>query len=120
MLQTLVKVGGAKKILVQNNLPIGCSPSYLTLYATTSSGHGEAMNKMGCMPRFNSFAKKGNDLLRARVAKLQVEHPQVKFVFGDYYGAALRVLQSPLSFGKRKILYFELIHFPPFHFRPYC
>eukprot|EP00253_Pinus_taeda_P000985 PITA_00985 len=96
-LQTLITVGGAKKILVQNNLPIGCSPSYLTLY--TSSRPGEPVNKMGCMPRFNSFAKKGNDLLQGGVTKLQVKYPQVKIVFADYYGAALRILKSPQHFG---------------------
>lgn len=93
-LKGLIRLGSAKKILVQNNLPIGCSPSYLTFYAT-----GEELDQMGCMPRFNAFAKKSNDLLRTSVAELQVQHPEVKFVFADYYGAALKVLQSPQSFG---------------------
>lgn len=101
-LKTLITVGGARNILVQNNLPIGCSPSYLTLYTSTSSGHGEPLDKLGCLRRFNTFAKKSNHLLRERVAQLQVEHPQVKFVFADYYGAALKVLKSPKSFGLQK------------------
>ncbi|GLJ06727.1 hypothetical protein SUGI_0046380 [Cryptomeria japonica] len=29
-LETLINLGGARKILIQNNLPIGCSPSYLS------------------------------------------------------------------------------------------
>jgi hypothetical protein len=98
LLQTLITVGGASKILVQNNLPIGCSVAYLTQYAT---GLGEPLDKMGCMPRFNTFAQKGNDLLRTRVAELQAQHPDVKVVFADYYNAALRILQSPQSFGRK-------------------
>jgi len=96
VLQTLITVGGASKILVQNNLPIGCSVAYLTQYAT---GLWEPLDKMGCMPRFNIFAQKANNLLRARVSKLQAQHPDVKVVFADYYNTALRILQSPQSFG---------------------
>eukprot|EP00253_Pinus_taeda_P001946 PITA_01946 len=98
-LKTLITVGGARKILVQNNLPIGCSTAYLTEYAT---GRGEAVDKMGCMPRFNNFARKANDHLKARVAKLQAQHRDVKFVFADTFKAALRVLHSPQSFGLQK------------------
>lgn len=96
VLQTLITVGGARKILVQNNLPMGCSAAYLTQFAT---GLGEPLDKMGCMPRFNAFAQNGSNLLRARVAELQAQHSDVKFVFADCYNAALRVLQSPQSFG---------------------
>eukprot|EP00253_Pinus_taeda_P033064 PITA_33064 len=96
-LVALITLGSAKKILVQNNLPIGCSPSYLTFYAT-----GEELDTMGCMPRFNAFAKRSNDLLRASVAELQILHQDVEIVFADYYGAALKVLQSPQSFGLNK------------------
>lgn len=98
-LNTLITVGGAKKILVQNNLPIGCSTAYLTQYAT---GGTERLNKMGCMPRFNTFARKANDLMSARVAELQTQHPDVMFVFADNYNAALKVLHFPESFGLQK------------------
>lgn len=101
-LKTLITVGGARKILVQNNLPIGCSSSYLTLYASASSRNGEPLDKLGCLRRFNNFARKGNHLLGARVAQLQFQHPEVKFVFADLYGAALNVLKSPHSFGLQK------------------
>jgi hypothetical protein len=100
-LQALISLGSAKKILVQNNLPIGCSPLYLTFYAS-----GEVLDTMGCMPRFNDFAQRSNDLLRTRVEALQLLHPEVKIVFVDYYGATLKVLQSPQSFGKERKMRF--------------
>lgn len=92
-MQALITAGGARKILAQNNLPIGCSALYLRKYAT---GPGkEPLDAMGCMPRFNAFSRRGNDLLQGRVAKLQVQYPDVKFVFADNYNAVLKILQSP-------------------------
>lgn len=99
-MKTLITVGGARKILAQNNLPIGCSALYLRNYAT---GPGkEPLDAMGCMPRFNAFAKRGNDLLKTKVAHLQAQHPDVKFVFADNYNAVLRILQSPPLSGLGK------------------
>lgn len=96
-MKTLITVGGARKILAQNNLPIGCSPLYLRKYATGL--RKERLNAMGCMPRFNAFAKRGNDLLQTKVADLQVQYPDVKFVFADNYNSVLRILRSPQPHG---------------------
>lgn len=99
-MKTLITVGGAKKILAQNNLPIGCSALYLKKYAT---GLGqEPLDAMGCMPRFNAFARRGNNLLKTKVAHLQAQYPDVKFVFGDNYKAVLKILQTPQLLGLGK------------------
>lgn len=44
---------GATKIVIPGNFPIGCSPSYLSLFSTAISGD---YDDRGCLKSYNSFA----------------------------------------------------------------
>ncbi|GLJ38023.1 hypothetical protein SUGI_0774110 [Cryptomeria japonica] len=93
-LRTLITQGGAKKILIQNNLPIGCSPSYLSVR------EGE-LDDMGCLKEYNDLAQRSNMVLKQMVEELQTQHPNISIVFADYYNAAISILKDPLSNGLR-------------------
>ncbi|KAH9303827.1 hypothetical protein KI387_008231, partial [Taxus chinensis] len=93
-LETLISKGGAMKILIQNNLPIGCSPSYLSVI-------NDELDDMGCLKNYNEFSQRSNILLKEMVQVVQIKHPNVSIVFADYYNAALAILKDPLSYGIR-------------------
>jgi phospholipase/lecithinase/hemolysin len=92
-LQRLIQ-HGAKRIIVPGNLPTGCIPIILTLYASPSMAD---YDKHGCLTKFNGLALHHNDLLRTKVAELQKKHNRrhAKIVFADYYGPVLELLGKP-------------------------
>ncbi|GLJ06708.1 hypothetical protein SUGI_0045820 [Cryptomeria japonica] len=94
-LETLINSGGARKILIQNNLPIGCSPSYLS----TKDGEKDSS---GCLKDYNEFSEKSNKLLKQMVKRLQQKNPRVSIVFADYYNAALTIIKKPSSYGLQR------------------
>ncbi|GLJ38026.1 hypothetical protein SUGI_0774200 [Cryptomeria japonica] len=91
-LEILIIEGGAKKILIQNNLPIGCSPSYLSVI-------DDELDDMGCLKYYNEFSQRSNMILKQMVDALQRKHPDVSIVFADYYNAAISILKDPWSNG---------------------
>jgi len=66
-MQRLIELG-AKRIVVPGNLPIGCTPIILTLYASHSKSD---YDKYGCLDKFNDLARYHNELLRQEVQALQ-------------------------------------------------
>lgn len=95
--QRLIKQG-AVDLVVPGNLPIGCSPSYLTL---VSSPKKEDYNRRnGCLKALNRFSKYHNSLLQAALEKLRQKYPHAKIVYADYYGAAMRYINHPQHFGQ--------------------
>ncbi|KAL0925159.1 hypothetical protein M5K25_003470 [Dendrobium thyrsiflorum] len=88
---------GAVNLLVPGNLPIGCLPLYLTLFATMEKEDYDDRN--WCLKKLNNFARYHNELLKSSIEQLRKKHPQARIIYADYYGALLRFAHSPRHFG---------------------
>ncbi|CAM8898913.1 unnamed protein product [Rhodiola kirilowii] len=95
---TLVQVG-AVNIVVPGNVPLGCSPVYLTFL---QSDNKKDYNRYGCLTAFNSLAIYHNQLLLASLAKLRKAHPHARIMYADYYKAGMRFVYAPAHFGFNK------------------
>jgi hypothetical protein len=83
---------GAKHIVVPGNLPNGCIPILLTLYASPDSSD---YDHYGCLRKLNELARYHDDLLWRGVLALQIKHPYTKIAYADYYRPVLSFLQMP-------------------------
>ncbi|KAK9150457.1 hypothetical protein Syun_008766 [Stephania yunnanensis] len=90
---------GAVTLFVPGNLPIGCSAYYLTLRSSSNKGDYDTS---GCLTSFNEFSKYHNILLQKELKRLQVLHPNVTIIYGDYYNAAIDLYYSPSKLGFSK------------------
>lgn len=94
---------GATQIMIPGNFPIGCSPSYLSLFSVAgSTDHDER----GCLVSYNSFAAYHNEQLQAAIDGLRKANSDVSIVYADYYGAFLHLLDhaSVLGFDEGSLL----------------
>uniref|UniRef100_A0A0E0MFU2 Esterase n=1 Tax=Oryza punctata TaxID=4537 RepID=A0A0E0MFU2_ORYPU len=87
---------GATKIIIPGNFPIGCSPSYLSLFSTAISGD---YDDRGCLKSYNTFAMYHNDQLRAAIDDLRKVNSHVSIVYADYYGAFMHLIQKAYLLG---------------------
>lgn len=87
---------GAKVIVVPNNFPIGCVPSFLSSY---KSNNYVDYDEHGCLRWFNNFSQRHNQELRHVVDRLATQNPSVKLIYADYYGAAMEFIKEPHKFG---------------------
>ncbi|GJN06444.1 hypothetical protein PR202_ga24173 [Eleusine coracana subsp. coracana] len=87
---------GAKRIVVPGNLPNGCIPIMLTLYA---SPHSSDYDHYGCLKNLNRLARHHNDLLRRQIRALQRKYPYTRIAYADYYRPVLSFLQTPGLYG---------------------
>ncbi|XP_066306688.1 GDSL esterase/lipase At1g28600-like [Miscanthus floridulus] len=87
---------GAKAIVIPNNFPIGCVPAYLSGY---KSNNRADYDEHGCLRWFNDFSQRHNQALRGEVGRLRAQHPDVKLIYADYYGAAMEFIRDPHRFG---------------------
>ncbi|XP_062208291.1 GDSL esterase/lipase At1g28600-like [Phragmites australis] len=87
---------GAKRIVVPGNLPTGCTPIILTLYASTNASD---YDHYGCLKKFNGLALDHNTLLQRRVHELRSKYPHAKIGFAEYYRPVLAFLKKPAYFG---------------------
>ncbi|XP_070055793.1 GDSL esterase/lipase At5g03980-like [Nicotiana tomentosiformis] len=87
---------GATRILVPGIYPLGCLPLYLTSFPDSNAN---GYDQLGCLRNYNDFASYHNRYLTRGLASLQREFPNVRIVYGDYYGALLTLLRSASSFG---------------------
>ncbi|KAL6626964.1 hypothetical protein ACP70R_030690 [Stipagrostis hirtigluma subsp. patula] len=87
---------GARHIVVPGNIPTGCTPIVLTLYASTDKSH---YDQYGCLKRINGLVRYHNALLRSQVQALRSKHPYARISFADYYHPVLAILQDPTLFG---------------------
>jgi phospholipase/lecithinase/hemolysin len=95
-MQRLIELG-AKRIVVPGNLPIGCTLTILTLYASHSKSD---YDKYGCLDKFNDLARYHNELLRQEVQALQDKYNLTKIAFVDYFRPVVEFLQTPAEFGE--------------------
>ncbi|KAG8089889.1 hypothetical protein GUJ93_ZPchr0011g28520 [Zizania palustris] len=82
---------GATKIIIPGNFPIGCSPSYLSLFSTAISTD---YDERGCLKSYNSFAEYHNDQLMAAVDNLRKVNSDISIVYADYYSAFMHLLEK--------------------------
>ncbi|KAK9152971.1 hypothetical protein Sjap_000451 [Stephania japonica] len=97
-LDTLIGYG-AVTLFVPGVFPSGCSTAYLGLYISNNKGEYDSS---GCLNRFNDFSKYHNNLLQKELQRLQVLHPHVTIIYGDYYNAAIGLYQPPNNLGFSK------------------
>jgi hypothetical protein len=88
---------GATQIIIPGNFPIGCSPSYLSLFSV--SGSGDDLDNRGCLKSYNAFAQHHNEQLQAAIDGLRKANTDVTIVYADYYGAFMHLLDHASLLG---------------------
>ncbi|KAB8080508.1 hypothetical protein EE612_001058, partial [Oryza sativa] len=94
-IETVIKEG-ARYVVVPGELPNGCVPIILTLYASKSRGDYDAR---GCLKKQNALARYHNSALFEAVSRLRHRYPWVKIVYADYYKPVIDFLKKPARFG---------------------
>ncbi|KAK2984190.1 hypothetical protein RJ640_017303 [Escallonia rubra] len=84
--------------MVPGNFPIGCSPSYLTVFK--SPNKEEYDPDTGCLIWLNKFAENHNELLQIELNQIQQLNPNATIIYADYYHAAMQFYRSPKEFGR--------------------
>ncbi|KAL6659854.1 hypothetical protein ACP70R_002683 [Stipagrostis hirtigluma subsp. patula] len=94
---------GATQIIIPGNFPIGCSPSYLSLFSMSDSADHD---ERGCLKSYNAFARYHNEQLQAAIDSLRKVNTDVSIIYADYYGAFMHVLDhaSTLGFDEGSLL----------------
>jgi phospholipase/lecithinase/hemolysin len=95
-MQELIELG-AITILVPGNLPIGCLPSYLTLFESLDKKDYD--HSTGCLEWLNRFSEDHNEQLLAELKQIQKLYPHAKIIYADYYNAVMPLYHSPNQFG---------------------
>lgn len=89
---------GAVELVVPGNLPVGCSAVYMTLFQSPNKADYDSRN--GCLKAYNAFAKYHNNKLKDALQTLRLKHPRAKIIYADYFGAAMRFLHAPKTYGE--------------------
>lgn len=84
---------GARHFLFISVPPLGCSPFQLVRFPN------DAKDSFGCLQDLNALSYKHSSELLKLVHDLRGAHPDATFVFVDYYGAYIHVLQNSGSYG---------------------
>ncbi|CAN6363028.1 unnamed protein product [Urochloa humidicola] len=94
---------GATQIIIPGNFPIGCSPSYLSLFSTSGTAD---LDDRGCLKTYNAFAQHHNEQLQAAIDDLRKANTDVTIIYADYYGAFMHLLDhaSILGFDQGSLL----------------
>ncbi|XP_062182968.1 GDSL esterase/lipase At5g03980-like [Phragmites australis] len=87
---------GATKIIIPGNFPIGCSPSYLSLFSASGTADHDGR---GCLKSYNAFAAHHNEQLQAAIDDLRKVNTDVSIVYADYYGAFMHLLDHASILG---------------------
>ncbi|KAK8691194.1 hypothetical protein V6N13_074712 [Hibiscus sabdariffa] len=88
---------GAVTILVPGNLPIGCSPAYLTRFQGSDTADYDPQT--GCLTWLNRFSEFHNELLQKELDQIRELHQHVNIVYADYYNVAMSFYRSQNQFG---------------------
>uniref|UniRef100_A0A0E0BYZ4 Esterase n=1 Tax=Oryza meridionalis TaxID=40149 RepID=A0A0E0BYZ4_9ORYZ len=87
---------GARYVVVPGQLPNGCVPIILTLYASKKRGDYDAR---GCLKKQNALSQYHNSVLFEAVSRLRHRYPWVKIVYADYYKPVIEFIKKPARFG---------------------
>ncbi|KAG2562196.1 hypothetical protein PVAP13_8KG275200 [Panicum virgatum] len=91
---------GATQIIIPGNFPIGCSPSYLSLFSLSGTGD---FDDRGCLKSYNAFAQHHNEQLQAGIDDLRKANTDVTIIYADYYGAFMHLLDHASILGLEMI-----------------
>jgi hypothetical protein len=94
-LQEVIELG-ATQIIIPGNFPIGCSPSYLSIFSVSDAGD---LDDRGCLKSYNAFAQHHNEQLQAAIDGLRKANTDVTIVYADYYGAFMHLLDHASLLG---------------------
>ena len=83
--------------MIPGNFPIGCVPSYLSMFPSSDPA---GLDGRRCLRWFNDFSARHNQALRGEVRRLQARNPGAKLIYADYYGAAMSFAKNPKQFGE--------------------
>uniref|UniRef100_A0A0E0JFK5 Esterase n=1 Tax=Oryza punctata TaxID=4537 RepID=A0A0E0JFK5_ORYPU len=97
-IETVIKEG-ARYVVVPGQLPNGCVPIILTLYASKNSGDYDAR---GCLKKQNALSRYHNSVLFEEVSRLRHKYPWVKIIYADYYKPVIDFLKKPDRFALEK------------------
>ncbi|KAF8694276.1 hypothetical protein HU200_038414 [Digitaria exilis] len=91
------------RIIIPGNFPIGCSPSYLSLFSGSSAAD---LDDRGCLKSYNAFAQHHNEQLQEAIDDLRKANTDVTIIYADYYGAFMHLLDhtSILGFDQGSLL----------------
>ncbi|KAL6890276.1 hypothetical protein ACP4OV_009039 [Aristida adscensionis] len=100
--QELIELG-ATQLIIPGNFPIGCSPSYLSLFSVSG---GADHDERGCLKSYNAFAQYHNEQLQVAIDGLRKVNMDVNIIYADYYGAFMHLLDhaSILGFDEGSLL----------------
>ncbi|KAL2895788.1 hypothetical protein RDABS01_000786 [Bienertia sinuspersici] len=87
---------GATQVVIPGNFPIGCMPIYLANFETNDIS---MYDKLHCLKELNEFAKFQNKILQQTIIQMQINHPKVTIIYGDYFSALKGLLQHAASLG---------------------
>ncbi|KAJ3701179.1 hypothetical protein LUZ61_004884 [Rhynchospora tenuis] len=87
---------GVMHLVVAGIIPNGCLPQILTYFA---SGNRSDYDSLGCLRVYNNIGMYHNALLRDEVKQLQVEYPQAKISFSQYYEPIIDFLKNSSQYG---------------------
>ncbi|CAM0878694.1 unnamed protein product [Alopecurus aequalis] len=88
---------GARYVVVPGQLPTGCIPIMLTLYASLNKTDYEP--RSGCLSKYNALADYHNSALFEAVLRLRCKYPAAKIIYADYYAPVVGFLENPTTFG---------------------
>ncbi|CAM0912673.1 unnamed protein product [Alopecurus aequalis] len=91
---------GARHVVVPGNLPAGCIPITLTMYATEDQSEYDPAT--GCLTKFNNVALYHNALLRVAVDQLQQRRPDSRIIYADYYTPYIQFTRTPDLYGYKR------------------
>ncbi|KAJ1689963.1 hypothetical protein LUZ63_014118 [Rhynchospora breviuscula] len=93
---------GAQTIAVAGMIPLGCAPSYLTVFQTEKVE--EYNSTTGCLNWLNEFSQYHDQLLFDELDKIGDTYPDVTIIYADYYGAYMRMILSPRQHGLKETI----------------
>ncbi|XBJ08512.1 hypothetical protein VPH35_013800 [Triticum aestivum] len=91
---------GARHVVVPGNLPAGCIPITLTMYA--SEDRSDYDPRTGCLKKFNSVALYHNAMLRIALDQLQRRRPDARIIYADYYTPYIQFARTPHLYGYKR------------------
>uniref|UniRef100_A0A0D9UYA9 GDSL esterase/lipase n=1 Tax=Leersia perrieri TaxID=77586 RepID=A0A0D9UYA9_9ORYZ len=95
--ERLIRMVGAKTVVVPGIPPLGCSPPNLAIFPSADPADYEPGT--GCLKQFNEIAVYHNTLLQGAVEIVQKAHPDVQVVYADFFTPVIRIVESPGTFG---------------------
>ncbi|KAG0517360.1 hypothetical protein BDA96_09G082700 [Sorghum bicolor] len=77
-------------------LPIGCLPTYLTLFGTSNAAD---YDHDGCLRNYNDLSSYHNALLKRSLSNLRRTYPHTRIMYADFYTQVTNMIRTPHNFG---------------------